>query len=112
MGTGKIVEAAVVGIPDPVGGAAIACVCVPIAGADEAALAQELSDAVVKAMGKAYRPKHVILVGDLPKTRTLKIMRRVVKALLLGTEPGDLSSLMNPEAIEPLKAKRINEEPS
>jgi len=109
MGTGKIVEAAVVGIPDPIGGAAIACVCVPVAGVDEEALKQELSEAVVKAMGKAYRPKHVILVGDLPKTRTLKIMRRVVKALLLGTEPGDLSSLLNPEAIEPLKAKRINE---
>jgi len=109
MGTGKIVEAAVVGIPDPIGGAAIACVCVPVAGVDEEALKQELSEAVVKAMGKAYRPKHVILVGDLTKTRTLKIMRRVVKALLLGTEPGDLSSLLNPEAIEPLKAKRINE---
>jgi len=108
MGTGQIVEAAVIGVPDPVGGAAVACVCVPIAGVDEEALKQTLSEAVVSAMGKAYRPKHIILVGDLPKTRTLKVMRRVVKALLLGTEPGDLSSLMNPEAIEPLKAKQIS----
>lgn len=111
MATGKIVEAAVIGVPDPVGGAAVACVCVPVPGVDEASLKAELSAAVVAAMGKAFRPKHVILVDDLPKTRTLKVMRRVVKALLLGSDPGDLSSLMNPESIAALKLKRIAETP-
>jgi acetyl-CoA synthetase len=42
-------------------------------------------------------------VPDLPKTRTMKIMRRVVKALVLGDPPGDLSSLSNPESIDQLK---------
>lgn len=121
MATGKIIEAAVVGLPDDIKGSAVACVCVPAPGAGtdtdlgtdldtetgRNALKQELSDAVVQAMGKAYRPKHVILVGDLPKTRTLKIMRRVVKALLLGQDPGDLSSLVNPDALAELKKKRI-----
>jgi len=107
METGKIVEVAVVGLPDEIKGSAVACVCVPVPGVDRENLKQELSDAVVAAMGKAYKPQHIILVDDLPKTRTLKIMRRVVKALLLGKDPGDLSSLVNPEAVERLKERRV-----
>jgi acetyl-CoA synthetase len=107
METGKVVEAAVVGLPDEIKGSAICCVCVPAAGIDPENLKPELSDAVVRAMGKAYRPKYIILVDDLPKTRTLKVMRRVIKALLLGKDPGDLSSLANPEAVEQLKERRI-----
>jgi len=107
METGKIIEAAVVGLPDEVKGSAVACVCVPAPDADHGSIEQELSDAVVRAMGKAYKPKQIILVNDLPKTRTMKVMRRVVKALLLGQDPGDLSSLVNPDAVEELKTKKI-----
>ncbi len=108
LATGKIVEAAVIGVPDEIGGSAVVCVCVPKEdGGDENALKMELVNAVTNEMGKAYKPKQIVFVKDLPKTRTMKIMRRVVKAILLGKEPGDLSSMVNPEAIDFLKQKRL-----
>jgi acetyl-CoA synthetase len=107
METGSIIEAAVVGLPDDIKGSAVACVCVPAPGANLDTIENDLSLAVVEAMGKAYRPKQIILVNDLPKTRTLKVMRRVIKALLLGQDPGDLSSLVNPDAVAELKTKQI-----
>jgi acetyl-CoA synthetase len=47
----------------------------------------------------------VLLVSDLPKTRNLKIMRRVVRAVYRGDEPGDLSSLVNPETVTELRER-------
>jgi acetyl-CoA synthetase len=105
-GTGKVSEAAVIGVPDEVKGSAIVCVCVPMPGVPaDTALESELSAAVVKGMGASYRPRQVLLVTDLPKTRNMKIMRRVVRAVYRGDSPGDLSSLVNPEAVEQLQAK-------
>lgn len=109
MATGRISDVAVVGLPDPRQGSAVACVCVPKPGEDEDALRVALSEAVVAAMGKAYRPRHILFAPDLPRTRTLKVMRRVVKGLLLGTSPGDLSSLANPESLAAIEALRIAE---
>ncbi|TAK72813.1 MAG: AMP-dependent synthetase [Betaproteobacteria bacterium] len=104
--TGKISEAAVIGVPDELKGSAIVCVCVPMPGvpADEA-LQAELSRAVVAGMGTSYRPRQVLLVSDLPKTRNMKIMRRVVRAVYRGESPGDLSALVNPEAVAELQGK-------
>ena len=107
LATGKIVEAAVIGVPDEIGGSAVVCVCVPKEGFVEDELQQELIDAVVNEMGKSYKPKQVVFVEDLPKTRTMKIMRRVVKALLVGAEPGDVSSMVNPESIDYIKQKKL-----
>jgi acetyl-CoA synthetase len=105
-GTGKVSEAAVIGVPDELKGSAIVCVCVAMPGvAADAALENELSSAVVKGMGTSYRPRQVILVSDLPKTRNMKIMRRVVRAVYKGESPGDLSSLVNPEAVAELQAR-------
>ena len=50
-------------------------------------------------MGSSYRPRQVVLVSDLPKTRNMKVMRRVVRAVYTGQSPGDLSSLVNPETV-------------
>lgn len=107
LATAKISEVAVIGIPDDSQGSAVVCVCVALPDMDLAALRDELTAVVVQAMGKAYKPRHVLFVADLPKTRTLKIMRRVVKAVLLGTEPGDLSSLANPESLDALRAVHL-----
>ena len=105
-GTGKVSEAAVIGVPDEVKGSAIVCVCVPMPGvAADGTLEQELAAAVVKGMGSSYRPRQVLLVSDLPKTRNMKIMRRVVRAVYRGDSPGDLSSLVNPEAVADLRAR-------
>lgn len=106
MATGRISDVAVIGLPDSAQGNAIVCVCVPLPGEDVVTLGEALSAAVVEAMGKAYRPRKVLFVPDLPRTRTLKVMRRVVKALLTGAAPGDLSSLVNPEALSAIASMR------
>jgi acetyl-CoA synthetase len=104
IGTGLVADAAVVGIPDSVTGSALACVCVPLAGThDIDRLKQALTDAVAQRIGAAYRPNRILLVPDLPRTRNQKIMRRVVRAILTGTAPGDLSSLANPESIDEIR---------
>lgn len=104
--TGLVKEAAAIGVPDKVKGSAVVCVCVPGEGVSaDAALKEKLADAVVAGHGKAFRPKDVVFVTDLPKTRSMKIMRRVVRSVYLGQDPGDLSSLVNPSAIEELRAK-------
>jgi acetyl-CoA synthetase len=106
IGTGKLAEAAVFGIPHPVKGSAIVCACVPMPNvAGSAGLADELSSALVRGMGSSYRPEQVLLVDDLPRTRNMKIMRRVLRAVFENRDPGDLSALANPEAIEQIKQK-------
>ena len=104
MATGAISEAAAIGVPDELKGSAIVCVCVPMPGiAADAALERRLAAAVESGMGVSYRPKQVVLVSDLPKTRNMKVMRRVVRAVWQGSEPGDLSSLVNPESVKELR---------
>ncbi|MEJ2260808.1 MAG: hypothetical protein P8X83_04010 [Nitrosopumilaceae archaeon] len=60
-------------------------------------LDQEISNYISQRIGKIARPKAVYVLSDLPKTRTGKIMRRLLKCKLLGLELGDVSSLENPE---------------
>jgi acetyl-CoA synthetase len=55
---------------------------------------------VAEDLGKAFRPDRVVLVPALPKTRSAKIVRRAVRAKALGRDPGDLSSVENPEALD------------
>nr|WP_276542005.1 AMP-binding protein [Bradyrhizobium elkanii] len=104
--TGKVAEAAVFSVPHPVKGSAIVCACVPSPGAkDPRALSEELAQALVQGMGTSYRPERVLLVDDLPKTRNMKIMRRVLRAVFEDKDPGDLSALANPEAIDHIRQK-------
>ena len=56
-----------------------------------------------KEIGPIALPKEVYLVEDLPKTRSGKIMRRILKRLFTGEELGDLSTLANPESVEKIK---------
>ena len=83
------------------------CVCVPARNviADQA-LITVLRDATVAALGASFRPKDVIFVSDLPKTRTMKIMRRLVRSVLLNEATGDLSGLVNPDSVDELRAQR------
>jgi acetyl-CoA synthetase len=104
--TGEVSEAAVIGVPDPLKGSAIVCVCVPMPGVEaNGALSARLAQAVVDGMGASYRPRQVILVGDLPRTRNMKVMRRVMRAVYQGTDPGDLSSLVNPAAVDEFRVR-------
>jgi acetyl-CoA synthetase len=103
VATGKVAEAAVFGIPHPVKGSAIVCTCVLMPGVAEQGIADELSGALVKGMGASYRPERIVFVDDLPRTRNLKIMRRVLRAAFENKDPGDLSSLANPETVDALR---------
>jgi len=77
------------------------CFCVLRPGFEPSeALRGELTERVVGAMGKALKPDRVLFVRELPKTRSAKIMRRVIRATHLGQEPGDLSSLDNPGGVK------------
>jgi acetyl-CoA synthetase len=98
VGSGVVAEAAAVGIPHEVKGevAWIFCVAKPGVEADTARVAQAVSDE----LGKAFKPERIVWVSSLPKTRSAKIVRRAVRAQALGTDPGDLSSLENPDALE------------
>ena len=95
-----VAEAGVVGVPHEVKGEAIVCFVVlrPSHHGSEP-LRNELSDLVARQMGKALKPERVLFTKDLPKTRSAKIMRRVIRATYMGKEPGDLSSLENPTAV-------------
>jgi acetyl-CoA synthetase len=107
MDTGKLGEAAAIGVPDAIKGQALVLVCSLKAGvvADEA-LQAELSRTVTHGLGVPFRPKAVVFVSELPKTRNLKIMRRVIRAAVLGEDPGDLSSLVNPETVDEIRRSR------
>jgi acetyl-CoA synthetase len=63
-------------------------------------LTTNVEDAVIDTMGRAFKPRTIQWVADLPRTRSAKIMRRVVKAVALGRETGDISSLENPESLD------------
>jgi acetyl-CoA synthetase len=111
LGTGLVKEVAAVGIPDPIKGTALVCVCVPREAAASTDIIDTLSNAVTAGLGTPFRPKDVLLASDLPKTRNMKIMRRVVRAVYLGQDPGDLSSLVNPEAVTDLANLRTMQAP-
>jgi acetyl-CoA synthetase len=98
VGHPAVAEAAAVGIPHDVKGEVAWLYCVLAPGAE--ATADEISSAVVVELGKAFAPERVIFVSALPKTRSAKIVRRAVRARALGQDPGDLSTLENPEALE------------
>jgi acetyl-CoA synthetase len=98
IGSGIVAEAAAVGVPHAVKGEAAWIFCVPKPG--EKQNDELVADAVAEALGKAFKPERVLWVGALPKTRSAKIVRRAVRARVLGKDPGDLSSLENPECLE------------
>jgi acetyl-CoA synthetase len=102
----EVTMAAAIGVPDAVKGESIALFLVPAPGVSpDEALTSLVVEACDTALGKAFRPTSVHWVDDLPRTRSQKIMRRVVKAVALGKDPGDLTSLENPESLLSLKSQ-------
>ncbi len=104
VGHADVAEAAAIGVPDPVKGETIWCYVVlrnPQAAGDS--LVKDLEDLVAEAFGKSFTPSRVCFVAELPKTRNAKVLRRAIRAKALGKEPGDLSSLENPWALESIE---------
>jgi acetyl-CoA synthetase len=93
-------EAAAVGVPHDVKGEAAWLFCVLRAGAVLTdSLAHEVADCVAAELGRAFRPERVLFVDALPRTRSAKIVRRAIRATAIGADPGDLSSVENPESL-------------
>ncbi len=103
----SVKESAIIGVPDEIKGEVAVCFVVlnPDFQPSEH-LARELQEQVANHLGKALKPKAVYFVDDLPKTRSAKIMRRVIRAAFLDLELGDLSSLENPESVDVIKKLR------
>jgi acetyl-CoA synthetase len=101
-----VAESAAVGLPHDVKGESIWCFVITKPGyATDDALADELKKVVSQQLGKAFTPDRIVFVDELPKTRSAKILRRAIRATVLGQDPGDLSSLENPSAIEKIRAQ-------
>jgi acetyl-CoA synthetase len=101
IGSGIVAEAAAIGIPHDVKGEVAWLFCVARPGEDTDS--DRVSGAVVAELGKAFKPDRIVWVGALPKTRSAKIVRRAVRAKALGEDPGDLSSLENPESLDEIE---------
>jgi acetyl-CoA synthetase len=65
--------------------------------------AHNLENAFAAQLGKALAPREVLFVGDIPKTRNAKVMRRIVRAAYLGEKLGDTSALENPASLDQIK---------
>jgi acetyl-CoA synthetase len=102
----KVAEAAVIGQKDEETGQAI-CAFVTLEGDHEGdeAMVSELREHVAQRIGKLARPKRVIWAGDLPKTRSGKIMRRLLRDIAEGHELGDVTTLRDPAVMEELERK-------
>ncbi len=100
----EVGEAAVVAITDKVKGT-IPDVYVSLRPGVEAneAMAKKIEEALVNEIGPIARPRKVWLVPDMPKTRSGKIMRRVLAAISAGRDAGDVSTLANPDIVEELR---------
>jgi acetyl-CoA synthetase len=98
IGSGIVAEAAAIGVPHAVKGEVAWIFCVPKPG--EKQKDDKVALAVTDVLGKAFKPERILWVDALPKTRSAKIVRRAVRARVLGKDPGDLSSLENPESLD------------
>ncbi|GMR11686.1 MAG: AMP-binding protein [Anaerolineae bacterium] len=102
-----VMEAAAIGVPHEVKGSQLIAFCVlspDVTPSNE--LAGELREKAAKELGKPLAPSRVRFVGDLPKTRNAKVMRRMIRAAYLGQDYGDTSALMNPEALDEFAASK------
>jgi acetyl-CoA synthetase len=100
-----VVEAAVVGVPDEIRGE-VASACVVLAGnyrGNHEELKKELMEYVRQEMGSIVVIKDILFVDTLPRTRSGKIMRRVIKAVLTGQELGDLSTIEEETSVKEIR---------
>ncbi|HWH93223.1 MAG TPA: AMP-binding protein, partial [Baekduia sp.] len=102
----KVAEAAVIGATDEDTGQSVAAFVTlegDYEGSDE--LVNEIREHVAQRIGKLARPKRIIWADDLPKTRSGKIMRRLLKDIAEGRELGDVTTLRDPDVMSQLEGK-------
>jgi acetyl-CoA synthetase len=99
-----VTESAVIGVPHEVKGQQVVAFCVlsePERASED--LRGELMERVAQALGKPFRPSDIRFAAALPKTRNAKVMSRVIRAAYLGQDPGDVSSLEDPGAVDAIR---------
>ncbi len=107
VGHPLVVEACAVAVPHAVKGESAYCYCVISAEPrDLDALRAELVARIDDDLGKAFRPTKILIATALPKTRSAKIVRRAVRAIAVGDDVGDTSSIEDPGALEAIRAAR------
>jgi acetyl-CoA synthetase len=109
----KVAEAAVIGQQDEDTGQAISAFVIlegDLEGSEQ--LEQEVRDHVAKRIGKLARPKRIIWTADVPKTRSGKIMRRLLRDIAEGRELGDVTTLREPGVMKELESKFADAESS
>jgi acetyl-CoA synthetase len=102
----KVIESAVVGYPHDIKGQGIyAYVICDLEGRTEENLKNEIRETVTKIIGPIAKPDKIQIVPGLPKTRSGKIMRRILRKIATGdaSNLGDISTLLNPEVVEKIK---------
>jgi acetyl-CoA synthetase len=102
----SVAEAAAVGVPDDTKGEAVWAFWTARPGTarvDDAEVSAQLREMVSRELGKPFAPSRVLRVDALPKTRSAKIVRRAVRAAVVGSDPGDLSGMENPESIDVIR---------
>lgn len=99
-----VTESAAIAIPHPVKDQEVVLFCVlhPNTVPTEM-LRDELMEWVTRELGKPLKPKEIKFAAALPKTRNAKVMRRVIRATYLGENPGDVSSLEDPAAVDAIR---------
>ncbi len=102
----KVAEAAVIGQSDEDTGQAI-CAFVTLQGGTEPSdeLIEDIRATVAERIGKFARPKRIVWADDLPKTRSGKIMRRLLRDIAEGRALGDVTTLRDPDVMQELEAK-------
>ncbi len=101
----QVAEAAVVGKNDPLTGQAIFAFVIPKIGVDPSeALAAELREHVAKVIGPIAKPKFLMFTTDLPKTRSGKIMRRLLRDIAEGRPLGDTTTLADGGVVETIRS--------
>jgi acetyl-CoA synthetase len=108
----KVAESAVIGQQDEDSGQSIAAFVILEGEENEGdeELEKEIREAVAKRIGKIARPKRIIWTADLPKTRSGKIMRRLLRNIAEGDEVGDVTTLRDPAVMKDLEGKFASDE--
>ena len=99
----EVAEAAAVPVVDEIRGKIVEMYIAVKPGVDPAGIDRKVSDAIVREIGAIARPKNVWIVKDMPKTRSGKIMRRVIAAISNFADTGDVTTLANPEIVEEIR---------
>lgn len=101
----SVSESAVIGYPHEIKGEGICAFVIVknLQNIDSEKIIDEISKLVEKEISAIAKPDKIYLVNDLPKTRSGKIMRRILKKIIIGKDLGDISTLVNPDVVKDLE---------